>query len=88
VRVVAVWPGFLWAKRAWYGGFILLACLMPVIMSEITLLLPLAMMFAVAAGPVHMLAAQRDSCSECGLELSQLSKPLMTSTTPGSKQIP
>ena len=69
VSVVSVWPGFVWAKRAWYGGLLLLTCLMPIILSEITLLLPLAMLFAAAAGPVHMLAAQRDSCRECGLEL-------------------
>jgi hypothetical protein len=69
VEVVTVWPGFLWAKRAWYTGLILLCGLMPVIMSEITLLLPLALMFAAAAGPVHQLAAQRSSCRTCGLEL-------------------
>jgi hypothetical protein len=69
VSVVAVWPGFLWAKRAWYGGLLLLLCLMPIILSEITLLLPLAMVFAAAAGPVHSLAAKKDSCAECGLEL-------------------
>jgi hypothetical protein len=74
VGVVAVWPGFVWAKRAWYFGLLVLACLMPVILSEITLLLPMAMMFAAAAGPVHMLAAQRDSCRECGLELGPETK--------------
>ena|GEM_PF-6158211 len=67
--MVAVWPGFIWARRAWYVGLLLVACLMPVLLSEITVLLPLAMVFAAAAGPVQMLAAQRDSCGECGLEL-------------------
>ena len=75
--MVSVWPGFLWAKRAWYAGLLLLCCLMPVIMSEITMLLPLAMVFAAAAGPVHSLAAQRPSCRACGLELAS------TSTRPG-----
>lgn len=66
---VRPWAGFVWIKRAWYAGLVLLAMLMPVILSEITLLLPLAMVFAMAAGPVHMLAAERLTCSECGAEL-------------------
>jgi len=70
VTPVAVWPGFLWARRDWYGGLVLLAVLAPVIMSEITVLMPLAILFGLAAGPVHALAAQRATCSECGAELS------------------
>lgn len=66
VEVVGPWPGFVWIKRAWWGGLALLALLMPVIMSEITLLMPLAIAFGLAAGPVHMLAAQRRTCRECG----------------------
>ena len=81
VDVVSAWPGFLWAKRAWYAGLLLLCCLMPVIMSEITLLLPLAMVFAAAAGPVHLLAAQRPSCRDCGFEFTLPTKS-------GSKRTP
>ncbi len=80
--VVLVWRGFIWAKGAWYAGLLVLACLMPVILSEITVLLPMAMMFAAAAGPVHMLAAQRDSCRECGHEFTR------PSTRAGSTQTP
>ena len=65
-----VWAGFRWAKRAWYGGIVVIVLLSPIIMSEITLLLPLALAFGLAAGPVHALAAQRDTCSECGAELT------------------
>jgi hypothetical protein len=80
VDVVRAWPGFLWAKRAWYAGLLLLCCLMPVILSEITLLLPLAMVFAAAAGPVHSLAAQRPSCRDCGFEFTAATKPGSTQT--------
>jgi hypothetical protein len=66
VTAIRAWPGFVWVKRAWYGGLLLIAALMPIILSEITLLLPLAMTFALAAGPVHVLAAQAATCSECG----------------------
>ena len=71
VEPVCPWHGFRWIKRAWYAGLLLLALLMPVIMSEITLLLPLAMAFALAAGPVHRLAAEPCSCSECGAEIAR-----------------
>jgi hypothetical protein len=81
VSVLGVWPGFLWAKRAWYGGLLLIAALMPVILSEITVLLPMAVVFAMAAGPVHQLAAQRPSCRSCGLELGA---QLTAATTPDS----
>jgi len=64
-----VWGGFRWVKRAWYGGLVLIGVLMPIIMSEITLLMPLALAFGLAAGPVHALAAERNTCSECGAEL-------------------
>jgi hypothetical protein len=64
-----VWGGFRWAKRAWYAGILMIVGLSPIIMSEITVLLPLALAFGLAAGPVHALAAQRDTCSECGAEL-------------------
>jgi hypothetical protein len=66
---VRPWPGFIWIKRGWYAALVIIALLGPIIMSEITLLLPLAMFFALAGGPIHMLAAERNSCSECGAEL-------------------
>jgi hypothetical protein len=66
--VLDVWPGFVWAKRAWYLGLLVICALMPIILSEITLLLPMAMVFAAAAGPVHSLARQQASCTECGAE--------------------
>lgn len=64
-----VWGGFRWVKRGWYTGVVMIAALSPIIMSEITVLLPLAVAFGLAAGPVHALAAQRDTCSDCGAEL-------------------
>jgi hypothetical protein len=69
VEAVVVWPGFVWAKRGFYAGLLLIGALMPVLLSEITVLMPLAMTFALAAGPVHYLAAQRSTCRECGAEL-------------------
>jgi hypothetical protein len=74
VKVVGVWRGAQWAKRAWYGGLVVLCVLAPVIMSEITLLLPLAIMFAAAAGPIHGLAAQKPTCEECGAEIEESPK--------------
>jgi DNA-directed RNA polymerase subunit RPC12/RpoP len=70
VEPVRAWSGYIWIKRVWYAGLGVLALLMPVIMSEITLLLPMAMAFAMAAGPVHALAAERSTCSDCGAELA------------------
>ena len=64
-----MWSGYVWAKRGWYAGMVVICSLMPIIMAEITLLLPMAMVFAVAAGPVHSLANQPPSCTECGAEL-------------------
>jgi hypothetical protein len=69
VAPVRAWPGFVWVKRGWYFGVIALCALAPIIMSEITLLLPLALTFGLAAGPIHQLAAQKSTCSECGAEL-------------------
>jgi hypothetical protein len=66
---VRPWRGFLWTKRAFYLGLLLVGCLMPILLSEITVLMPLAMTFGLAAGPVHALAAQRATCSDCGAEL-------------------
>ncbi len=66
---IAPWPGFRWVKRVWYAGLLVLFALMPMIMAEITLLLPMALMFALAAGPVHALAAQKTTCRDCGAEL-------------------
>jgi hypothetical protein len=69
VTAVRAWPGFVWVKRGWYGGLLLIAAVAPILMSEITLLLPLACTFALAGGPVHHLAAQRATCSDCGAEV-------------------
>jgi hypothetical protein len=69
VEVVRPWPGYVWLKRAWYAGLLLLAALMPIIMSEITLLLPMAMVFAVAGGPLLALAGQKSTCRECGAQI-------------------
>jgi hypothetical protein len=60
---------WVWAKRAWYGGLLGLCALMPIVMAEITVLLPLALVFAAAAGPVHGLARERPTCADCGAEL-------------------
>jgi hypothetical protein len=70
VEAVHPWAGYVWLKRAWFAGLILLAALMPIIMSEITLLLPLAMIFAVAGGPVLALSSQISTCRECGAPLA------------------
>lgn len=69
VAPVRAWPGFVWVKRGWYAGVLGVLAFAPIIMSEITLLLPLALTFGLAAGPVHSLAAQKTTCSECGAEL-------------------
>ena len=81
VEAVRPWAGYVWLKRAWFAGLILLAALMPIIMSEITLLLPLAMMFAVAGGPVLALSSQLITCRECGAQLGAKGRP-----RPGSSQ--
>jgi hypothetical protein len=69
VDVVGVWRGYRWVKRVWYTAVILLCVLSPIILSEITVLIPIAVTIAMAAGPVHSLAAQRPTCRDCGAEL-------------------
>jgi hypothetical protein len=58
VAAVRAWPGFVWVKRGWYAGIALVACLSPIVFSEITVLMPIACAFGIAGGPVHALAAQ------------------------------
>lgn len=81
VEAVRHWPGYVWLRRAWFSGLVLLAALMPIIMSEITLLLPLAMMFAVAGGPVLALSSQISTCRECGAQINARQR-----ARPGSSQ--
>ena len=69
VEVVGVWPGYRWAKRGWYTAVVGLCVLSPIILSEMTVLIPLAVTIAMAAGPVHSLAAQKPTCRDCGAEL-------------------
>jgi hypothetical protein len=69
VDVVGVWPGFVWVKRSWYAGIGILCVLSPIILSELSVLIPLAMMFGLAAGPVHALASQKPTCRTCGAEI-------------------
>jgi len=69
VLPVRSWSGFVWVKRAWYVGVLGVIVFAPIIMSEITLLLPLALTFGLAAGPIHSLAAQKPTCSDCGGEV-------------------
>jgi hypothetical protein len=69
VPVLRPWPGFAWLKRVWYLGLLGVLALMPIIMSEITLLLPMAMAFALAGGPVLALSSQRTTCRDCGAEI-------------------
>jgi len=63
------WAGFVWLMRAWYAGMLVVLLLMPILMSEITLLLPLAMVFALACGPLRHLSSQPCTCRECGAEI-------------------
>jgi hypothetical protein len=75
VDAVRPWAGYLWLKRGWFAGLLLLLGLMPIILSEITVLLPLAMVFAMAGGPLLMLSSQPVTCSDCGAEISPPAKP-------------
>lgn len=78
VSVVGVWSGWIWVRRAWYGGIIVLCALAPIIMSEITMLLPLACVFGLAAGPIHAFARERATCRDCGAEIGVAQKPLLS----------
>lgn len=66
VSLLRPWPGFRWLKRAWFAGLLVVLALMPIILSEITILLPMAMAFAVAGGPLLSLASQPITCRTCG----------------------
>jgi hypothetical protein len=74
VSVLRPWPGFRWLKRIWYAGLLVVLALMPIILSEITVLLPMAMVFAAAGGPVLALSAQPITCRECGAEVASASR--------------
>jgi hypothetical protein len=69
VEVVRPWPGYVYLKRGWFASLALLLVLGPIIMSEITLLLPLAMVFAAAGGPLLSLSSQKKTCRECGAQI-------------------
>jgi hypothetical protein len=84
VEVVRPWAGYVWLKRAWFAALLLLIVLMPIILSEITVLLPLAMVFAVAGGPLLALSGERNTCRECGAQIgARVSTP---HAKPGSSQ--
>jgi hypothetical protein len=84
VEVVRPWGGYVWLKRGWFAALAGLALLMPIIMSEITLLLPMAMVFAVAGGPVLALSSQKNTCRDCGAQIgARVSSP---HAKPGSSQ--
>ena len=68
VDIQRAWPGFVWLKRGWYAGMFGVLVLMPIIGSEITVLLPGAMVFTIAGGPLLFLSGQQDTCLECGAE--------------------
>lgn len=70
VAPVLVWPGARYVKRVYYGALLLLAPFTPVLLSDAFVLMPLLTVVALAAGPVHMLDAERSTCSECGAELT------------------
>jgi hypothetical protein len=74
VPLLRPWPGFRWLKRVWFAGLLVVLALMPIILSEITVLLPMAMVFAVAGGPVLALAAQPTTCRECGATVELTAK--------------
>lgn len=74
VELLAPWSGYVWVKRVWYAGLLVLFALMPIVLSEITILLPMALMFALAVGPVHALAAQKATCMRCGAEVQKASR--------------
>ena len=78
VDAVRPWPGYRWLKRAWFAGLLVLLALMPIILSEITVLLPLAMVFAVAGGPVLSLSSQPVTCRQCGAEIGARQAPPQT----------
>lgn len=74
--MVRPWAGFVWLKRGWYAGLGSIVVFGPIIMSEITVLLPLAMIFAVAGGPVLALASEKQTCRECGAQIgARVSRP-------------
>lgn len=71
VTALVAWRGFVWAKFAWYACLLVMCALMPIILSDLFVLIPLAVLFTFAAGPVHFLAAEKDSCRECGLSIER-----------------
>jgi hypothetical protein len=76
VEVVRPWSGYVWLKRGWFASLALLLLLGPIIMSEITLLLPLAMVFAAAGGPLLSLSGEKQTCRDCGAQIgARVSSP-------------
>jgi hypothetical protein len=64
---------------------VILGALAPIIMSEITVLLPLACVFGLAAGPIHAFARERATCRDCGAEIANAQKPLLAAVRPSAR---
>ncbi|HEY2735113.1 MAG TPA: hypothetical protein VGI70_14050, partial [Polyangiales bacterium] len=66
--VDATWPWAGWGRlrKAYFGGLLLLVCLSPVWMSDMSVMLPSALVFVSAVGPVNALAKIRPTCLRCG----------------------
>jgi hypothetical protein len=67
-RVEATWPWAGWGnlRKVWFVGLGLLFVLSPVWFGDMVVLMPSAMLFIVAIGPLNTLARMRPTCLRCG----------------------
>ena len=69
VRAVLPWRGHRVLLVVWYVLVALLVLLFPFYAFDYCVLLPSAMLIAVAGGPIHRMAKELPTCARCSLEL-------------------
>jgi hypothetical protein len=72
--VQATWPWSGWVnlRKGWFVGIGLLAMGSPVWMADMYVLMPSAMLFICAIGPLNKLAGVRPTCLDCGCQVQAL----------------
>jgi hypothetical protein len=60
------WPGWGRLRKLWFGGLGVIGLLSPILMADVAVMLPSAMMFVVAIGPINALARIKPTCLRCG----------------------
>lgn len=69
VPILRPWPGFRVLWWAWCGVVSLLAVLLPFYFLDVCVMVPSAMLIALAGGPLRRLSSERPICRVCSAEI-------------------